>query len=371
MHENMTLLRMHKGWGYMLIADGIECWSLRDKRRLRIRGPQQPLLRLMDALRDGIPAEDRGEGVAERCGLPIQQTRNLLAEFQHKGVILRAAPSRPPARGADRDLYDPQIEFFDRWEREGFTGETLDRQLRNRRVLMVGIGGFGSWIALFVSRLGIRHLIVVDHDRVETSNLSRQVLYNAADVGRLKVEAAERLVREADPDIQYEGHAIHISESGDLLPLLDGVDLVFAPFGYLPHPVPDAIASACIQARVPYLVAGARIVGPLCIPGETPCHHCFTRAVPTLEETVEITRNNHIWRAGSRRWGPPNATLAVQLGIAAGYTVMEGVRFLSGFDTPATLGGAYMFDPLSHEVRFHPAQRDPACGLCGAGAQGS
>ncbi len=89
------------------------------------------------------------------------------------------------------DRFFPQIKFF---------GKDLDEEISNKRVLVVGIGGIGSWIAEILARIGIKKLGILDYDKVEVHNLSRQN-YTEDDIGKYKVDALERRLRSVNSNL--------------------------------------------------------------------------------------------------------------------------------------------------------------------------
>lgn len=150
--------------------------------------------------------------------------------------------------------------------------------IADARVLMVGAGGLGSPAALVLARSGVPHLTLIDDDRVDVTNLHRQVLYDDGDVGRDKVErAAARLER--------EGASVEVIR-GRLLPanaetLVGRFDLVVE--GADNFATKFLACDACQLARVPLVSAGAvRWAGwaLACIPGESACVRCVFEDIP-------------------------------------------------------------------------------------------
>ncbi|NOK60650.1 MAG: ThiF family adenylyltransferase [Chloroflexi bacterium AL-W] len=358
MNDPQMVVRLHKGWRYLSVSDGIELWSLVQQRRIKIRGKVERLNTVMSQLRNGIPIETCQQVVANCLSTSLQYANQFLEHLRQSGIVLYAPQEAATPPTSTRNLYDPQINFLNSFEREGVSGSTLDWQLRNRRVVIVGLGGFGSWVGLLLARIGIRHIVAIDHDRVEVSNLSRQILYTNEDVGHFKVDAAAKRFVEADSDIQYESHVLDIKKSEDLIPLITEADLVFMLFGYIPNRARNAITTACIEAQVPFLVAGGNVLGPLCIPGKTPCHQCVVQQETTLSETAHVFETNSSVESIS-----PFAPL---LTMMSGYVVWEAACFLSGCAQPQTLHGVYSFNLLDYQIQFLEVERLSNCACCGA-----
>jgi molybdopterin/thiamine biosynthesis adenylyltransferase/TusA-related sulfurtransferase len=152
--------------------------------------------------------------------------------------------------------------------------------LAEKRVAVVGMGGLGCPAALALVHAGVSRLTLVDPDRVETSNLPRQTLYRAADVGRLKVEAAAQALRRIRPGLEISvreerlgaAQARPLFEAQDLV--LDGTDDVDAKL---------AMSDAAVATGVPLVYAGAIGLGGqamLIAPGG-PCLRCIFEEVPS------------------------------------------------------------------------------------------
>jgi molybdopterin/thiamine biosynthesis adenylyltransferase/TusA-related sulfurtransferase len=156
--------------------------------------------------------------------------------------------------------------------------------LVEKRVAVVGVGGLGCPAALAVVQAGVRHVTLVDPDRVETSNLHRQPIYGPADVGRVKVEAAAEALRHSRADLEVSAraerliaaNARELFNSHDLV--LDGTDDIAAKL---------ALSDAAVASGTPLVYAGAvGISGQamLIAPGG-PCLRCVFEEVPAEAPT--------------------------------------------------------------------------------------
>ena len=132
-------------------------------------------------------------------------------------------------------------------------GGAGQRRLREARVLVVGAGGLGSPVALYLAAGGVGTLRIVDDDEVSLSNLQRQVLHGTPDIGRPKVESGRDALARINPHVAVEAMGERFSEDSGAR-LLEGVDLVVE--GTDGFAARATIAEACEAARVP-LVTGA------------------------------------------------------------------------------------------------------------------
>lgn len=151
-------------------------------------------------------------------------------------MTLTAPPAPPPTHDTGRVRLGPLVEPGPELTPEQLTrysrhlllpgiGLEGQRRLGNARVCVVGAGGLGSPALVYLAAAGVGHITVIDEDRVDVTNLQRQVVHRDADVGRPKVDSAVRAVRELNPDVEVTGHAVRVDESS-VLQLLDGHDVV-------------------------------------------------------------------------------------------------------------------------------------------------
>lgn len=240
------------------------------------------------------------------------------------------------ARMADLSRYARQIVLPE----IGVAGQTA---LRDSRVLIVGLGGLGCPAARYLAGSGIGTLMLADRDRVERSNLPRQTLYNEADVGKLKVDAAIQHLSAVDASVQCLG--LHTPEAtlaavreADVV--LDCTDNFEARF---------ALNAACVQARVP-LVSGAAIrwegqVTAFDLKRGGPCYACL---YPNTGETAEACEDAGIAGPVVGVVGAMQALLALQLLLGQGDVV----------------GWLHRWDARRGDWRKLKLVRDPHCPHC-------
>lgn len=166
-------------------------------------------------------------------------------------------------------------------------GEAGQEKLKESRVLIAGAGGLGSPAALYLAAAGVGHLRIVDRDRVELSNLNRQILHGEGDLGNLKIDSArEKLVR-LNPEIAIEAIQEEIREN-TLPSLISGCDLIID--GLDNFPTRYLINEAIQKEKVPFVYGG--ILGFMGMatfiqPGRTPCLKClFPQAPPPKKFAV-------------------------------------------------------------------------------------
>ncbi len=224
-------------------------------------------------------------------------------------------------------------------------GEDGQEKLRNASVLVVGAGGLGSPACLYLAAAGIGRLGLADSDRVELSNLQRQILHATPDLGRLKAESAREKLSALNPLVKLEIHPIRITRE-NALGLAAGYDLVIA--------APDnrstryILNEACYAAGKP-LIEGAvgGFTGQLAVflPPAGPCYQCLYP------------------RRGQTRT-QPLGLLGTLPGVIGILQANEAVKLLLGIGRPPA-GRLLVYDALAVEVSAVEIAADPACPICG------
>lgn len=219
------------------------------------------------------------------------------------------------------------------------------------RVLLVGLGGLGSPVAMYLAAAGVGNLVAADFDAVDLSNLQRQILHTSDRIGMSKVDSARRTLAAINPDVQIQGYKGSIN--GDSLPdLVAGVDAVVD--GCDNFATRFAVNEACVHAGVP-LISGAaiRTEGQVSVfsgrPGG-PCYQCLYPRDGSVDETCSA-----------------NGVLAPVVGIIGSIQATETLKVLAGTGEPL-FGRLLLLDALSMEFRTVKLPADPHCPVCGSRA---
>lgn len=242
---------------------------------------------------------------------------------------------------AERERYQRHLSL----EEVGASGQ---EKLKAARVLVVGAGGLGSPAALYLAASGVGTLGVVDHDRVDASNLQRQVLFDNASVGRLKVEAARERLLALNPHIDVRAHDLEL-RAATVMDLLRDYDVVLDGTDRIPTRY--VVNDACVLLRKPLVSAAIhRFEGQLMtyLPGQGPCYRCLYPEVP--EGLV------------------PNCADAGVLGVLPGVVgamqATEAIKLIVGAGEPLN-GRLLVYDALELTVRVFHFKRRHDCAVCG------
>lgn len=218
------------------------------------------------------------------------------------------------------------------------------------RALVVGAGGLGSPVALYLAAAGVGQLTLADADAVELSNLQRQIAHGEADLGRNKAESARESARALNPGCRVETLTAHL-EGESMAAAVADVDVVLDCTDRFSSRY--AINAACRAAGVP-LVSGAaiRFSGQLAVfdprDPDGPCYACLYPPDGSGDEALSCAESG---------------VVAPLVGLIGSFQALEAIKLLSGAGTPH--GGLSTFDGLSGQWRHFRVPRDPACPVCG------
>jgi sulfur-carrier protein adenylyltransferase/sulfurtransferase len=223
-------------------------------------------------------------------------------------------------------------------------------KLRSARVLVVGAGGLGSPVALYLAAAGVGTLGLVDFDEVDITNLQRQILYGAADIGRPKLDAATERITGLNPHVDVVAHAVRL-DSHNALDILRGYDVVID--GTDNFPTRYLVNDACVLLGKPYVYGSIlRFEGQLSVfdARRGPCYRCLFREPPPPGLVPSCAEGG---------------VLGVLPGIIGSLQALEAIKLIIGSGEPL-FGRLILFDALSFRWRELKLRKRADCVLCGA-----
>jgi adenylyltransferase/sulfurtransferase len=282
-----------------------------------------------------------------------------MAAFRAAAARAASARLRPAAQQAhiapmDLDFTEAELHRYSRHILLKEVGATGQAKLRAARVLVVGAGGLGSPLALYLAAAGVGTIGLVDGDALELSNLQRQVAHTTRRIGRNKAESAAETLRALNPEVAVEVHPLRLDAEAaqELIPrydiVCDGTDNFATRF---------LLGDAChLLARPLVSAAVLRFEGQLSVfaghDGAHPCHRCLhpepppPGLVPTCSEA---------------------GVLGAVTGVMGTLQATEVLKLVLGIGEPLK-GRLLLWDALDARFRTVRLRRDPACALCGPGA---
>ena len=231
--------------------------------------------------------------------------------------------------------YDRQISVI------GVEGQ---EKLKKARVLIVGVGGLGSIVSLYLVAAGVGELVLLDEGVVELSNLNRQILYDTSDIGKPKVTVASEKLRRLNPWVSIK--PIQARASEELLDkLVNEVDLVIDALDNWESRL--VLNKVCVKHNKPLIHAGIQgFYGQLMVvvPRVTPCLQCIVPRSPLTPSKIPVL--------------PPTP------GVLGSLQANEAIKIITGIGKPA-LNKLIVYDGLKMEFTVVNVYRNPNCPICG------
>jgi molybdopterin/thiamine biosynthesis adenylyltransferase len=229
-------------------------------------------------------------------------------------------------------------------------GAAGQRKLMDARVLCVGAGGLGSPAAMYLAAAGVGTLGIVDFDRVDLTNLQRQLLHDTADVGRPKVDSAADRLNDINPEVNVIKHNVVLS-SDNAFDILGQYDVVVDgsdnfPVRYLVNDATQMLGKPLVYGSIYQFDGQASVF----MPGQgTPCYRCLFPEPPppgTVPSCAE------------------GGVFGVLPGIIGSIQAVEAIKIVTGVGEPL-VGRLLLFDALEMDFTSVKLRWDPTCPVCG------
>jgi adenylyltransferase/sulfurtransferase len=223
------------------------------------------------------------------------------------------------------------------------------RRLKDARVLMVGAGGLGSPIGLYLAAAGVGCLGIVEFDVVDETNLQRQLLHGTKDVGRRKLDSARDRIRDANPHVEVVPHEVRLA-SGNALDIIRGYDLVVD--GSDNFATRYLVNDACVLLGKPnvygsiYRFEGQSTI--FCADGG-PCYRCLYPEPPPPGLVPSCAEGG---------------VLGILPGLVGVVQATEAVKLIARIGEPL-VGRLLLVDALTMHFRSVKLRKDPRCPACG------
>jgi len=258
--------------------------------------------------------------------------------WQHGGFPVQVSDRLTPTQRAryDRHLRIPDI------------GEEGQRRLMDASVIVVGAGGLGSPAALYLAAAGVGTIGIVDHDRVDLSNLQRQILHDTGDVGATKVGSAAATLQRLNPDVKVVTHGVRLS-AGNAIELLSGYEVIVDASDNFPTRY--VVNDAAVRLGIPVVHGSVhRFEGRLTVfpAGGRPCYRCLFAEAPPPELAPSCAE------AG---------VLGAVPGVIGSLQAIEALKLVLGIGTGLT-GRLVLYDAKEQRFFEVAVPPDPGCPVC-------
>jgi molybdopterin-synthase adenylyltransferase len=247
-------------------------------------------------------------------------------------------------------LTTDQIERYSRQIMVPDLGGKGQIRLRQARVLVIGAGGLGSPAAFYLAAAGIGTLGLVDPDKVELSNLQRQILHTTPEIGRQKVDSAKTKLTQLNPDVEIKVYPVRIEED-NAAGILAGYNFIID--GSDNFPTKFLVNDTSIKLNIAFSHAGiVRLQGQTMtvIPRKSACYRCLFKAPPPPEEILSCQQ------AG---------ILGAVAGTIGSIQATEAIKYLTGFEEGLLTDRLLTYDAKTTSFRTVEVKRIPECSACG------
>jgi molybdopterin-synthase adenylyltransferase len=253
---------------------------------------------------------------------------------------------------SDPGLNDAQLERFARHIVLKEIGGPGQLKLLSAHATVIGAGGIGSPVLLYLAAAGVGHIRVIDDDQVSLSNLQRQILFGTGDVGADKATLAMAQMLRINPDTKVEPvlARINAENAHDLIKdtdvVIDGSDNFTTRL---------TVADACHALKKPLVSAAiGQFHGQLATwrgwEDDQPCYRCFVGDAHDPEDCDNCSEVG---------------VLGAMVGMMGSWAAMEAIRVITGFGNDPT-GKLHIVDGLTPSIRTITMPKDPGCSTCGA-----
>ena len=217
-------------------------------------------------------------------------------------------------------------------------------KLKNAKVTIVGVGGLGCPVALYLTAAGIGRITLIDKEKIELSNLNRQVLHWSVDIGKFKTSSAIEKLSKLNPLIKFESYEEEI-ERESIRELIKGSNVVVDCLDN--WKTRFILNEACVSERIPLVHAGVHSwYGQITtiMPGKGPCLRCILPKTPKEEEKFPV--------------------LGVTAGVLGLLEALEAIKIIVGLGKPL-VGRILFFDGETSSFQEAQVQRKKDCPVCG------
>ena len=248
------------------------------------------------------------------------------------------------------DLNDEQLLRYSRHILLPELGIDGQQKLLAAHVLVIGAGGLGSPVSLYLAASGVGRITLCDHDKVDLTNLQRQIVHHTDSIGTQKVESAQRTLARINPEVKVVALAERIQGSR-LEEVVNQADIVVdATDNFATR---HAINRACVQFHKPLVSgAGVRFDGQVAVfdlrRPDSPCYNCLFPEDADAEEMRCAVMG----------------VFAPLVGIIGSIQAAEALKLIMGVGEPLQ-GRLLLLDALAMQTRTVKLSRDPACKVCG------
>lgn len=278
---------------------------------------------------------------------------NVVVELDSKNMI------------EENSRYERQINYLSELSLGNMSGINNNEKIQNTKFVIFGVGAVGGDIAILLAMAGVKNIVLIDHDKVEETDIARHMYFKEKNIGMNKVDALKKELEQINSEINVEAVNIILKPNTDIDNWVSNADFIInsADEPYIGY-TSGKIAKKCYELGKPHYIAGGFDIhvmstGELIIPGVTPCVNCYMR----------------YFKRKLANWTPENKKVvdvyneyggfASQSLFSASYAVVQIMKYICGCDFESEKLTRGEVDFANYEIQYLDVERDPNCPVCG------
>lgn len=324
------------------------------------------LLAMLDGSRDvaGVVTEMQ----RRFPGLDAGDVHDVIAGLDKERLLERSMSTDYDDPAHPKHRYLSNVNYFSMYgDSASRRGEFQDRLLASR-VLVLGLGAGGSHIVSHLASMGVKKIRAVDYDRVELTNLNRQILYGETDVGSLKTEAGLRKIADYNSTLELEFVERKIVSQDDVRDLCDGMDLIVCAIDEPPFVAQLIVNTVAVERGIPCVFGMSQITAGrffTVLPGQSGCMGCLVVHYSLNDPAF----SDQFIAFQELEFKNPTLSFSPDVARLCGMIASEVARVLTGFLPPMGVGKQIElnFEDNSTKALTEWHRYPDACPICGKG----
>ena len=294
-----------------------------------------------------------------------------IEELRNEGILAYETSDSYDFSDHEIDRYKRQVDFFGDLNPHIINSWEFQKKLKESAVLIIGVGGLGSWIAQLLTMMGIGKLVICDFDFVEEHNLTRQTLYDVNDIGSSKIDALGKKLFLINNNVLIEKIDKKIKNKDDIYDLTNQIKSVDVVINCADFPdintTSNWISELCMKYNKKHIIGGGYnghtgLIGPSIISYKSACWKCFDKKYLKNVDSSDLeVMINTRKSAGA---------VSILSSIVASIQTWECVKLITGIGDVQTLNRKGFFDINTFEIEWEEIDRLDNCELCGGNKYG-
>ena len=306
------------------------------------------LLDLFEKIKEPIEFDYLINYITERYKVPKSEAEESINYLIEEGFIIS---NDDLMSILSNDIYSRELLYF--LMTTNINCLVKFEKIKHKKILVLGLGGIGTIAINLLARAGFDNFVIVDCDKVEKSNLIRQLLYDYSDIGKLKIEVTEEKLKLINKNIKIESLNKAIKSESELQPIVEKCGFVLCTVDKPLRIIRRVVNDLCVNLKKPVLFCGFTehygLIGPFVVPGKTACLRCIEK-----QNEIDESLDNIICVPS---YGP-------LCNIIASIAADEIINYFLGYKDNNLEGKTLMYNMINYETKVINWKKDSECERC-------